>query len=53
MKEIIQAKNKNEEILKYMNVNKEHSNILRIRRYKNIIPHNFTIFLFTSCYCIS
>ncbi|SCM11807.1 conserved Plasmodium protein, unknown function [Plasmodium chabaudi adami] len=38
--EIIQAKNKNEDILKYMNVNKEHSNILRIRRemineYKN------------------
>ncbi|KYN96000.1 hypothetical protein PGSY75_1440600 [Plasmodium gaboni] len=30
--DIIKAKNKNEEILKYMNVNKEHSNILRIRR---------------------
>ncbi|KOB58567.1 hypothetical protein PFHG_00315 [Plasmodium falciparum HB3] len=32
IKDIIKAKNKNEEILKYMNVNKEHSNILRIRR---------------------
>ncbi|CDU19704.1 hypothetical protein YYC_05755 [Plasmodium yoelii 17X] len=48
--EIIQAKNKNEEILKYMNVNKEHSNILRIRRemineYKNNKLNNADISL--------
>ncbi|SCM06806.1 conserved Plasmodium protein, unknown function [Plasmodium chabaudi chabaudi] len=48
--EIIQAKNKNEDILKYMNVNKEHSNILRIRRemineYKNNKLNNADISL--------
>ncbi|KEG04476.1 hypothetical protein YYE_00051 [Plasmodium vinckei vinckei] len=48
--EIIQAKNKNEDILKYMNVNKEHSNILRIRRemineYKNNKLNNANISL--------
>ncbi|CAD2099788.1 conserved Plasmodium protein, unknown function [Plasmodium vinckei brucechwatti] len=48
--EIIQAKNRNEDILKYMNVNKEHSNILRIRRemineYKNNKLNNADISL--------